>query len=146
MSQTDNSSKVCDTVRIQFWRIYSMLPFDKHSTPQDILSLKNTRIFVAGDTILDTYIEGKVNRISPEAPVPVVLESNRRAVPGGAGNVAANIASMGAAAYLCGRVGNDSEAHVLKGILEDFGIETSSLIISKKFQQLLKCVLFLAIC
>jgi D-beta-D-heptose 7-phosphate kinase / D-beta-D-heptose 1-phosphate adenosyltransferase len=107
-----------------------MIKIDLFSTPQDILSLKNTRIFIAGDAILDTYIEGKVNRISPEAPVPIVLETNRRAVPGGAGNVAANIASMGGAAFLCGRIGNDSEAHVLKGILEDFGIETSSLIIS----------------
>ncbi|APJ05057.1 hypothetical protein AXG55_02960 [Silvanigrella aquatica] len=89
-------------------------------------------MFIAGDIILDTYIEGKVNRISPEAPVPVVLESNRRAVPGGAGNVAANIASMGGAAFLCGRVGNDIEAQILKGILEDFGIDTSSLIISNQ--------------
>ncbi len=107
-----------------------MMKIDQYSTPHDVLSLKNTRIFIAGDTILDTYIEGKVNRISPEAPVPVVLETNRRAVPGGAGNVAANIASMGGSAFLCGRIGNDSEAHVLKGILQDFGIETSSLIIS----------------
>lgn len=107
-----------------------MMKFNKHSTPLDILALKNTRIFIAGDIILDTYIEGKVNRISPEAPVPVVLETNRRAVPGGAGNVAANIASMGGAAFLCGRVGNDSEAHILKGILQDFAIETSPLIIS----------------
>lgn len=105
--------------------------YDKHSTPEDALALKNTRIFVAGDIILDTYIEGKVSRISPEAPVPVVLETGRRAVPGGAGNVAANIASIGGAAFLCGRIGNDAEANILKGILEDFNIDTTSIIISK---------------
>ena len=108
-----------------------MIKIERNSTPVDVLSLKNTRIFIAGDIILDTYIEGKVSRISPEAPVPVVLETNRKAVPGGAGNVAANIASMGGAAFLCGRVGNDSEANVLKGILEDFDIDINSLIISK---------------
>ena len=109
-----------------------MIKIERHSTPEDVLSLKNTRIFIAGDIILDTYIEGKVTRISPEAPVPVVLETNRKAVPGGAGNVAANIASIGGAAFLFGRVGNDSEANVLKGILEDFGIDTNFLIISKQ--------------
>ncbi|KAB8039896.1 D-glycero-beta-D-manno-heptose 1-phosphate adenylyltransferase [Silvanigrella paludirubra] len=109
-----------------------MIKMERHSTPEDVLSLKNTRIFIAGDIILDTYIEGKVSRISPEAPVPVVLETHRKAVPGGAGNVAANVASMGGAAFLCGRVGNDSEANVLKGILEDFGIDIHSLIISKE--------------
>jgi len=107
-----------------------MVKQDITSTPSDIFSLKNTRIFIAGDTILDTYIEGNVTRISPEAPVPVVLENNRKAVPGGAGNVAANIAAMGGAAFLCSRIGNDAEANVLKGILEDYGIETNSLIIS----------------
>ncbi|MBX9839040.1 MAG: hypothetical protein K2X69_12110 [Silvanigrellaceae bacterium] len=109
-----------------------MIKMERHSTPEDVLSLKNTRIFIVGDIILDTYIEGKVSRISPEAPVPVVLETHRKAVPGGAGNVAANVASMGGAAFLCGRVGNDSEANVLKGILEDFGIDIHSLIISKE--------------
>lgn len=104
----------------------------QHSTPEDALALKNTRIFIAGDIILDTYIEGKVSRISPEAPVPVVLETARRAVPGGAGNVAANVASIGGAAFLCGRVGNDAEAQILKGILEDYNIDTTSIIISKE--------------
>lgn len=108
-----------------------MASYDQHSTPEDALALKNTRIFIAGDIILDTYIEGKVSRISPEAPVPVVLETGRRFVPGGAGNVAANIASVGGAAFLCGRVGNDAEAHILKGILEDYNIDTNSIIISK---------------
>ncbi|KAB8029150.1 D-glycero-beta-D-manno-heptose 1-phosphate adenylyltransferase [Fluviispira multicolorata] len=109
-----------------------MTSFFNHTTPQDILTLKETRIFIVGDIILDTYIEGKVSRISPEAPVPVVLESNRRAVPGGAGNVAANVASMGAKAFLCGRIGKDSEAHILKKVLEEHCIETNSLIESSK--------------
>ncbi|BBH52131.1 D-glycero-beta-D-manno-heptose 1-phosphate adenylyltransferase [Fluviispira sanaruensis] len=102
-----------------------------HTTPEDILNLKETRIFIVGDIILDTYIEGRVSRISPEAPVPVVLESKRRAVPGGAANVAANITSMGARAVLCGRIGNDAEAIVIKNVLEEHNIDTSALIVSK---------------
>lgn len=103
----------------------------QHASINDVLALKETKIFIVGDLILDTYIEGKVVRISPEAPVPVVLETNRRAVPGGAGNVAANVASMGAIAYLCGRVGNDLEASVLREVLEKYSILTNSLIVSQ---------------
>jgi len=99
-------------------------------TTNDILALKQTQIFIAGDLILDTYVEGKVQRISPEAPVPVVHEQHRRAVPGGAGNVAANVSAMGAVAHLCGRIGNDSEGNVLRGVLEDFGILTGALVMS----------------
>ncbi|MBX9704072.1 MAG: bifunctional heptose 7-phosphate kinase/heptose 1-phosphate adenyltransferase, partial [Silvanigrellaceae bacterium] len=98
-----------------------------HSAPQDVLLLKNAQIFIVGDIILDSYIEGKVSRISPEAPVPVLVESSRKNVPGGAGNVAANITSMGASVYLCGRVGDDFEANALLEVLKKRNINTSFL-------------------
>lgn len=110
----------------------------QHATTDDVLALKDAQIFIVGDIILDTYIEGKVSRISPEAPVPVVLETNRRAVPGGAGNVAANVTSVGAVAHLCGRVGNDAEAQILRGVLEDFSIQTDSLMVSQTLPTITK--------
>ena len=104
---------------------------DKRSSmPADLLALKNTRIFVVGDLILDTYIEGKVSRISPEAPVPVLLEKGQRCVPGGAGNVAANISSMGAEVFLCGRIGDDIYGSKLRTVLNSFNIQTKSLLVS----------------
>ena len=101
-----------------------------HSIYEDLVALKTTRIFIVGDIILDKYIEGKVLRISPEAPVPVVLETDTKSVAGGAANVAANVASMGASAFLCGRIGTDYEANVLKNILDKHGIDKSLLIAS----------------
>ena len=100
------------------------------SMPNQLLAIKNTKIFVVGDLILDTYIEGKVTRISPEAPVPVLLEKGERFVLGGAGNVAANIASMGAEVFLCGRIGNDIEGNKLKTLLSKLSIESTYLIVS----------------
>ena len=58
--------------------------------------LKSARVLVVGDVMLDRYWYGSVDRISPEAPVPVVAVGRRRSVPGGAANVAANVAGVGA--------------------------------------------------
>lgn len=82
------------------------------------------RIAVVGDLMLDRYIEGEVERISPEAPVPVVRVKTERAVPGGASNVAANLRAMGAHVVLCGRVGTDTAARELLRRLRGAGIET----------------------
>lgn len=68
-----------------------------------------TKVLVVGDIMLDRYIVGSAERISPEAPVPVVLEYTREDFLGGAGNVAANIASLGGRVTLVGVVGNDPE-------------------------------------
>jgi D-beta-D-heptose 7-phosphate kinase/D-beta-D-heptose 1-phosphate adenosyltransferase len=112
------------------WGNKCMLQNMKSFIPKDVFALKNTRIFIAGDAILDIYVEGKVNRISPEAPVPVMLETHRKEVPGGACNVAANVASMGARAYLCARIGRDSYGESLKRILRSFSIATKGLLVS----------------
>lgn len=71
-------------------------------------------ILVIGDVMLDRYLIGKVGRISPEAPVPVVLlnEQNERA--GGAANVAANLALLGVQTHIIGCIGHDSEGESLK--------------------------------
>jgi bifunctional ADP-heptose synthase (sugar kinase/adenylyltransferase) len=64
-------------------------------------------VLVLGDLMLDRYVFGEVRRISPEAPIPVLRAERRRSVPGGAANVAHNIASLGARAVLVGLIGRD---------------------------------------
>ncbi len=84
------------------------------------------KILVVGDIMMDRFIWGKVSRISPEAPVPVVLVDNRDASEtfglGGAANVANNIRSLGGKALLCGIVGNDEMGRKVKGQLVEKGI------------------------
>lgn len=79
-------------------------------------------IIVIGDVMIDVYIDGVVNRISPEAPVPVFLEKTRKAFPGGAANVARNIASLGGACCIVGGIGQDSYGVGLNGLLKDTSI------------------------
>ncbi len=77
------------------------------------------KIAVVGDLMLDHYISGRVNRISPEAPVPVVTVDSERFSAGGAGNVIANLQGLGVAAAVFGRVGRDSQGEMLQNILSD---------------------------
>lgn len=82
--------------------------------------MKDKKILIIGDVMLDTYHFGKVNRISPEAPVPVFLETGKQKhVPGGAANVAVNIAAIGVSVDLCSIVGMDEAAQKLKQLLVD---------------------------
>ncbi|MBK6590625.1 MAG: D-glycero-beta-D-manno-heptose-7-phosphate kinase [Acidobacteria bacterium] len=85
--------------------------------------LSNTKVLVIGDVMIDRYWWGTVNRISPEAPVPVVSLDSTTLTAGGAANVAANIAGLGAKPYLIGISGDDEAAAFLPKIMEDTGIE-----------------------
>ncbi|MCX5493652.1 D-glycero-beta-D-manno-heptose-7-phosphate kinase [Kaistia dalseonensis] len=80
------------------------------------------RVAVIGDVMIDRYITGSVNRISPEAPVPVLLHSAGRVVAGGAANVAANVSALGARVHLVGLVGADNEARELRDVLGQHGV------------------------
>ncbi|MGA9799942.1 MAG: D-glycero-beta-D-manno-heptose-7-phosphate kinase [Terriglobales bacterium] len=75
------------------------------------------RVLVLGDVMLDQFIYGTVDRISPEAPIPVVSVEQTSSMPGGAANVARNIASLGGQCVLLGVVGEDGEAHELSSQL-----------------------------
>lgn len=77
------------------------------------MDFSNVKILVVGDVMLDKYLWGSVRRISPEAPVPVVNLEKTTFAPGGAANVAANVAGLGAQAFLIGLVGTDAEADLL---------------------------------
>jgi len=71
------------------------------------------KVIIIGDVMVDTYIHGKVNRISPEAPVPVVNFESRSNHLGGAANVALNIKALGATAYICSFIGRDNNGALL---------------------------------
>ena len=90
------------------------------------------RILVVGDLILDEYIWGDVQRISPEAPVPVVWAKERSYVLGGAANVANNIKSLGAHLTLCGVVGRDKNAEILLSQLKNQGISQEGILLVNK--------------
>lgn len=90
------------------------------------------KVGIIGDVMLDTYMWGKVDRISPEAPVPVVAVENKEYRMGGAANVALNITSLGAKASIISVAGNDDDASILKKLFDDQRIDTSFLLQSKK--------------
>ena len=97
---------------------------------REIVSLfPGKRILVLGDVMLDEYIWGKVSRISPEAPVPVVEIQRVTYVPGGAANVANNIVSLGGAAYLCGVIGNDEPGQRLVNIFSANGVVADGIVV-----------------
>jgi D-glycero-beta-D-manno-heptose-7-phosphate kinase len=97
-------------------------------TEQLISSFRGKRIVILGDVMLDEYLIGEVRRISPEAPVPVVNVESRIHVPGGAGNVASNVASLGGIPVLIGLVGNDESANHLRSVLKSHGVSCEWLV------------------
>ena len=88
-----------------------------------IPDFSKTRVVVAGDVMLDQYLFGATSRISPEAPVPVVHVQKTDDRPGGAANVAVNLASLGTKTRLIGAVGNDAAADTLERLLTVHGID-----------------------
>lgn len=89
----------------------------------ELPNFDTANILVLGDLMLDRYWHGDTSRISPEAPVPVVRVSQAEERPGGAGNVALNIASLGAHATLLGLTGNDEACQSLQDIMQTAGVE-----------------------
>jgi D-beta-D-heptose 7-phosphate kinase/D-beta-D-heptose 1-phosphate adenosyltransferase len=105
------------------------------SSREDLLAtlerFKGLPVLVVGDVILDRYIWGKVERISPEAPVPVVDVKTLEDRLGGAGNVARNLRNLGATVSLCGFVGDDDEAQVVYRLLEQDGISREGIMVDR---------------
>jgi D-beta-D-heptose 7-phosphate kinase/D-beta-D-heptose 1-phosphate adenosyltransferase len=101
-------------------------------------NFKKARILVIGDLILDEFIWGSVDRISPEAPVPVVRVKSQSFMPGGASNVANNIKALGAEVYMVGVAGSDLYGDILKQQLRDRGINTDGLVTDGSRQTTLK--------
>ncbi|WP_408639671.1 PfkB family carbohydrate kinase [Roseomonas populi] len=83
-----------------------------------MIDFDGQRVLCLGDVMLDRFYYGQIDRLSPEAPVPVVRMKENRAMLGGAGNVARNIASLGGEAVLMGIVGDDAAGRELAALVE----------------------------
>ena len=103
-----------------------------------ISNFTNRNVLVIGDLILDEFIWGDVSRISPEAPVPVVWVKRESFMPGGASNVANNLRSLGANVYLSGIIGDDKHGAILKGELEQKGVNVDGIFIDESRPTTLK--------
>jgi len=90
-----------------------------------VKNFRNSKILVIGDLILDRYIWGKVRRISPEAPVPVVEVTDDNFMLGGSANVANNIIALGGEATVAGVAGKDRAGDVMRQLLDEKGIESA---------------------
>ena len=96
-------------------------------------------VLVLGDLMLDQYVRGTVGRISPEAPVPVVRVSSETSIPGGAGNVAANLAALEARVSILGVIGDDAAGRQLLADFAGKGIDTAPLLIDASRVTSQKC-------
>ncbi|GIW23299.1 MAG: ADP-heptose synthase [Candidatus Sericytochromatia bacterium] len=105
------------------------MKLDKNSIILLIDKLKPSNVLVLGDLILDEFIFGYVNRLSREAPIPIIIKKTHEYVPGGAANAANNITSLGGKAFSIGVVGNDISGVNLLNTLKNNGINTDFVII-----------------
>jgi D-glycero-beta-D-manno-heptose-7-phosphate kinase len=97
---------------------------DIQLSSSDIQAFKKARLLIVGDVMLDRYWFGDTERISPEAPVPVVLVSKEDERLGGAANVARNAASVGAQISILGVVGDDEPGKVVERLLQEQGVKS----------------------
>lgn len=110
---------------------------------RDSLSLiltacRNRRVLVVGDVMLDRFVRGNVSRISPEAPVPVVHVTREDAYPGGAANVARNLAPFAGRVHVLGVTGTGPLTSQLHALLTEHGIDTSGLLASDEHETIVK--------
>ncbi|MCB9771173.1 MAG: D-glycero-beta-D-manno-heptose-7-phosphate kinase [Candidatus Omnitrophica bacterium] len=104
-----------------------------------IASFKSKKILVLGDVILDQHIRGTVSRVSPEAPVPIVLQDGEPTYsPGGAANVASNLKSLGANVTLVGRIGSDNEGKIFLSSLKKNKISTKGIFKDQSIPTIIK--------
>jgi D-beta-D-heptose 7-phosphate kinase/D-beta-D-heptose 1-phosphate adenosyltransferase len=104
------------------------MPISSDRIREVVEGIGRARVLVLGDIMVDEYLFGSVDRISPEAPVPVVEVTNTRTQVGGAANVAANIRALGDEPILVGAVGSDDAAVTLCGLLKERSISPDSLV------------------
>jgi rfaE bifunctional protein kinase chain/domain len=97
-----------------------------------LAAARKKRIAIVGDAMLDVYLTGDVDRVSPEAPVPVVRVRERRYALGGAANVAQNVAALGANARLVSTIGADDNARRLRALLSEQGGDSRGLVLVQR--------------
>jgi len=110
-----------------------------HSRASEICSrFPSSDLLVVGDLMLDRYVSGAVDRISPEAPVPILHAHQERSVPGGSCNVALNIQALGGNSRLCGVAGVDRDGDILMDHLHEVGIDTTPVMRTKEVPTIVK--------
>ena len=102
---------------------------------QELVSITNNmqgkKILVIGDMVADVYVDGRISRISREAPVLILEKAGEKVVAGGAANVVANAATLGAEVFAVGVIGDDAYAESLRDILKDLGVHIEGLVRDK---------------
>ena len=93
--------------------------------------IRGKKILIVGDMVADVYVDGRISRISREAPVLVLEEAGEKVVAGGAANVVANVASLGGEVFAVGVLGDDKNAESLRKILGDNGVHLEGLVMDK---------------
>lgn len=101
-------------------------------------AFRDKKVIVLGDVMLDSYIRGDVQRVSPEAPVPIVSFSSREERLGGAANVALNLLALGAYPILCSLIGNDEEGQRLLTEAKNMKVDTSGIVSAEERQTTVK--------
>ncbi len=115
-----------------------MKKYNARQVAKFIKKMQQQHILVIGDIMLDQFIWGKVSRISPEAPVPVVQVTNESAYPGGAANVARNLVQFGIQSTMCGIIGQDINGKKLLGNLKTSGIATDGIAAVQDYETIVK--------
>ncbi len=115
-----------------------MVTFTEDRITNIFQNFTNKKIAIIGDLMLDCYIWGKVNRISPEAPVPVVEVKEETYMFGGAANVALNISSLGGIPILIGIMGNDREGQIFNKLLDEYSFMKDGIIFSNERKSTVK--------
>lgn len=95
-----------------------------------VAAFSKLNVLIIGDVMIDSYLWGKVERISPEAPVPILQVQKRETRLGGAGNVALNVQSLGATPYLCSVIGKDSDGQTLLNLMKDHKLQAEGFVMS----------------
>ena len=95
------------------------------------VQFNNKKILIIGDVMIDAYMWGSVDRISPEAPVPIASITNREKRLGGAANVGLNVRALGAEAILCAVIGDDDNGNVFKQLLKKRNLTSKGILVDK---------------
>jgi D-beta-D-heptose 7-phosphate kinase/D-beta-D-heptose 1-phosphate adenosyltransferase len=104
-------------------------PLDPRHLERVLARFSQVRLLVVGDVVLDEYLWGDVDRVSPEAPVPVVHVSRESTVLGGAGNVARNVVALGGSCIFCAAVGDDRAGEHVLELLKDLGVDPRGVVV-----------------
>ncbi len=103
---------------------------DKNTITRLFHSFEGKKLLIIGDVMIDAYLWGSVDRVSPEAPVPIVTLNKRESRLGGAANVAMNIQNMGGIPVLCSVIGSDSKGELFLELLDEEGLTNEGIITS----------------